>query len=1181
LATQSATNQLHVAPSVTRQTCSSRAGIRRILSPLKTPGKLAGTLYLIIIQLFTSSFNQVADSRADPGVAGRRPGLLSAGDGPQNKAQGIERVKYTLRQLVLRGLRFYAPSHLGTLLGVAVASAVLVGALAVGDSVRESLRDMALDRVGRVSFALAATDHFFRAALADDVRPEISDGLAAAVLQLPGTAVTPDESARANQVQVLGVDEHFFALARESSTLAFQQPDTVLLNAPLAAQLHVKAGDAIVLHVQKPSLLSQESPLSPQEDVATGLRLTVAGIVSDAQFGRFSLQASQVPPSTAFLPLAFLEGKTGLEGKVNLLLTADPGAGAAPAELLRRHWTLADAGLELRPVTNGWELRTDRVFIDPAIVQAARALTPPPGPQLFLTYFVNELRDGPKATPYSMVTAAEASALTPNMRDDGIMINQWLADDLQAGRGDSLRLSYYVPGTSHRLEEKQAKFRVSGIVTMTGLAGDRTLMPDFPGIAKAEKTENWDAGFAIDLQKIRPKDEQYWKQYRGTPKAFITLAAGQKLWGNRFGNVTSIRFKADQVSGQSVRQGLARALDPAAIGLVFQPLRERALAASSQAEDFGGLFIGFSFFLIVAALILLSLLFHFGMEKRATEIGVLLALGWPPRLVRRLFLLEGIAIAAVGSAVGAVGGVIYAKGILWGLATLWRSAVADSTLRFHPTAGSIAGGAVAGVVVSTIVIWFAVRRQSRRPARELLERGDELEGAKPGRAWGAWVAGVSGAAAFATVGGALAKHHTADVESFFSAGALLLVAGIALVAVLFRALARRAASGPLTLAGLGLRGCTRRPKRSLATVALLTSGTFLIVAVAANKLDASRDGNRRSSGTGGFALIGQSSLPIVQDLNSPAGRHFFGLTDSDLQGAQVVPLRVHDGDDASCLNLNRAQTPRLLGVDPEALQSRGAFTFSKRGSWKLLEMPEKPDVIPAVADDATIEWGLHKKLGDTLDYVDSHGHGFKVRLVGSLGNSILQGSLIIDSAAFTRRFPDETGWRMFLIDVPAQDLAKVRGALTTALQDRGLELTPAADRLNAFNAVQNTYLDTFQVLGGLGLLLGSAGLGVVVLRNVLERRGELAVLQAMGFRPRALRRLVLSEHAALECLGLLAGIVAALVAVLPALLSLAAPVSYGSLGVTLGLVFASGILWTWLAARLALRGDLLPALRNE
>ena len=99
--------------------------------------------------------------------------------------------------------------------------------------------------------------------------------------------------------------------------------------------------------------------------------------------------------------------------------------------------------------------------------------------------------------------------------------------------------------------------------------------------------------------------------------------------------------------------------------------------------------------------------------------------------------------------------------------------------------------------------------------------------------------------------------------------------------------------------------------------------------------------------------------------------------------------------------------------------------------------------------------------------------------------------------------------------------------MSRALQDVGLELTPAAERLNAFNAVQNTYLGTFQILGGLGLLLGSAGLGVVVLRNVLERRGELGLLVAVGFRRRALQRLVLSEHGALLVLGLGIGIAAA------------------------------------------------------
>lgn len=1080
--------------------------------------------------------------------------------------------------LLKSNLRFHARSHLGTFLGVAVASAILVGALAIGDCVRGTLLDLALARIGRASFAIASTDRLFRSALADDLRGGVSNGLDAAVLQLPGTAATPDDSARANRVQILGVDAHFWAMAQEPPPFAEIPADSVVLNTALARQLRVKPGDAVVLHVQKPSLLSLEAPISPREDVSTGIRVNVSAVVSDAQFGRFGLQANQASPMNAFLPLPFLQAKVDQPGGANLLLT-----GAPPPDV-QRHWTLADADLQFRDVPGGLELRTGRVFIDPPTVAAAASIAP--AGELVLTYFVNELRDGARTTPYSMVTAAAAPLVPAGMRDDEILVSQWLADDLQAKPGDDLALTYFVLGPAHRLEEKSDHFRVRAVLPMEGPTADRTLMPDFPGIAKAEKTENWDAGFAIDMQKIRPKDEQYWKTYRGTPKAFVTLAAGQRMWGNRFGDVTSIRYRAP-ATRPALEHDLLSKLTPGSVGMSVLPVRQQALAASSQAEDFGGLFLGFSFFLIVAALILLALLFHFALEKRAVEVGILLALGWRPAQVRRLLLLEGATIAIGGGLIGIAGGILYARGILYGLTTLWRAAVADSPLQFHVTPETLLGGGIAGSAIGAVVIWLALRSQTKRPARELLEQGNETEReistAKPRRRWTGGIAVVSGFGALALVGRALAKQDSADVEAFFGGGALLLISGVAAAACWFRALSSRAASRPLTLTSLGIRGCARQRKRSVAIIALLASGAFLIIAVQANKLDARQDGQRRGSGTGGFSFIGDSALPIVQDLNAKTGRQFFGLDENSLEGLSVVSLRVHDGDDASCLNLNRAQTPRLLGVDPAALQSRNAFTVTAPAGlskpWLLLDQPGED--IPAVGDDATITWALHKKIGDTVTYTDELGKPFTVRIAGSVANSILQGSLVISESAFTRHFSGETGWRMFLIDTPPGDASAAGAELSRALRDRGLELTPAIDRLNAFNAVQNTYLDTFEVLGGLGLLLGSAGLGVVVLRNVLERRGELALLAAVGFGPRVLRRLVVSEHAALQCLGLLLGVAAAALAVLPALLSPSAHLSYGALAATLLLVFASGIFWTWAAARLALRGGILQALRNE
>jgi hypothetical protein len=407
-----------------------------------------------------------------------------------------------------------------------------------------------------------------------------------------------------------------------------------------------------------------------------------------------------------------------------------------------------------------------------------------------------------------------------------------------------------------------------------------------------------------------------------------------------------------------------------------------------------------------------------------------------------------------------------------------------------------------------------------------------------------------------------------------------------------------------------------------------------VLSIGVFRLDENANATKRSSGTGGFALLGESTLPIVQDLNTKAGREALGLEEKSLDGVSVVSFRVRDGDDASCLNLNRAQKPRLLGVKAELLADRKAFDFAavakglkKEDGWKLFHssasgradpltpalsplggegeearrlsppaakqtpIPETPDArpsssaaepIPAIADMNSILWAMGKKVGDIIEYPepDERGRSVRLRLVGAVANSILQGNLIIAEDEFTARFPSEAGYRYFLVDAPTNRVADVSATLTKSLRDFGLELTPTTRRMAQLNAVQNTYLGTFQILGGLGLLLGSAGLGVVVLRNVLERRGELALLLALGFRAKALRWLVLSEHAALLLLGLLSGVVAAGVAVLPSVLG-AGDLPIGALALTLGGVLASGLVWTWLATVSALRGQLLDALRNQ
>lgn len=1134
----------------------------------------------------------------------------------------------TTTKLILNSLRHHARLHLGALLGAAVGGAILIGALLVGDSVRESLKRMALLRLGNTQAVLLSNDRLFRAELADDLEKDLGRPTAPALIFL-GTAKTDGGEARANQVQILGIDDRFhfkFAYPENSGRDVPDWADRgIALNAQLASHLGVKEGDEVLLRLPKPSLLSREAPMAPEEDSSVVVRAEVAWVMGDSDLGRFSLQASQVPAFNAFVPISLLQEKLETPGKANLMLIggddfADKKASTAfmaeAAVALKKHWTLTDAELKLIALPDRREkiieLRTGRVFLDRPVAEAARRIDDDRvlgDPQEILTYFINRIQVGRRATPFSMVTAIGAPIVPEEMPDNEIVINQWLADDLKAEPGDELKLSYFIVDAGRKTVERTNTFIIHAVLPFRGMIKDPYLMPDFPGMTDAKNCRDWDTGFEMNLDEIRTKDNDYWLENKGTPKAFVTLKAGREMWANRFGDLTAVRYqlqrKIDVVSllpaleetrskqeRAAIGASILAQIEPEEIGLVFTDVRGRAIDAVNQGQDFGMLFISFSFFLIFAALALMSMLFQFGVEQRSSEIGTLLALGFTPTKVRRLMLAEGTLLAAVGAAIGALGAVGYARALLHGLATMWRDAVGTSDLHLHVVPVTLAVGVVVSILVAMFTIWLALRKQARQPARELLEEGAATESAeaRTGKSRAGMIGAVCVVLALTMLGFALAQGDL-NPGIFFGAGGLLLTAVLAFSSAWLTKLDRLEAVARPSIAGMGLRNSVRRRKRSLATIGILASGSFLVVAVGSFELDANRNADQRSSGTGGFALLGETAQALVHDLNTEKGLDAFGLDRRDLEGVAFAQFRVRDGDEASCLNLNRAQKPRIVGVDPAALDSRGAFTFAKvikgapkENPWLALNQPTDDGSIPVIGDMASLMWAMGaKKVGDIIEYPDpdDQGRPIKFKVVGALANSIMQGSLIVAEERFLEIFAKEEGYRMFLIDAPSENVSKAFQTLSRALEREGLELRPTTQRLAQLNAVQNTYLTTFQILGGLGLLLGSVGLGVVVLRNVLERRGELAALLAVGFRRSDVRWLVISEHGALLLIGLLGGVVSALVAVLPALMSPGTEVPYGTLAITLLIVLVSGAVWTWAAASVALRGKILNALRNE
>ena len=1095
----------------------------------------------------------------------------------------------TTCSLVLNSFRFYARSHVGTLLGVAVGAMVLVGAMLVGESVRGSLRDMAKARLGKVGLALPSGDRLFRTDLARHLADELQTATAAA-LQLPGVAKRPSGGSRANNVVVMGVDAGFWNLALEPPNFTDIPEDAVVLNERLARQLGVEKGNVVNLLVHNPSQLSRDAPMAPIEDATASMaQLNVHAVVTDRQFGRFSLQASQIPPYTAFVSLGQLQSEIDKPGMGNLMLVASSNTDEAQAALAKQ-WQLADAQAQLLelPGGNGIELRTPRIFLEPPLAEAARAVAP--GAKPVLTYFVNKIQLGDKATPYSMVAALEGFA------PGTIWLNQWATDDLQAKVGDEVELAYYTVGTMRQLEERTAKFTVGGVIAMDDPRADRTLMPEFPGMTDSENCADWDTGFPMDLDAIRDKDEDYWDEYKGTPKAFISLASGQKIWSNRFGDLTAIRFLATDKA--VLGRALLGELTPADTGLAFRDIRGQADESVSNSMDFGGLFMSFSFFLIASAMMLISLLFQFTMEKRTRETGTLLALGIPPRRVRRMLLLEGGLIALAGCAFGGIAGAAYARAMLGGLATNWKDAVASAALTYHSSGTAWAVGLLSAFIIAVGTIWWSLRKLNKQTARELLA-GESPENTHTHRsARRATVIGsLLALGAASVVVGALAAGTDLTPNSFYGAGAMLLLAGLAFASARLTRLAKAGALGQadrLSLAGLGQRNAARRRRRSMATIGMLACGSFMIASIGVFQKDATIDANERTSGTGGFALMGEAAIAVVHDMNDAGQRaDHYSLDEELMAGVGFVPFRLRDGDHANCLNLNRAQQPRLLGGKPEQLNGRFTFAAILDGldpgdnPWALLETARTTlnlgdDIVPAIADQSVMMWALgFKMLGDTIDYTDEHGNDFKVMFVGQLVDSIMQGSLLIAESDFIRRYPSESGYRVFLVDAPAEKTKATRSELGDAMANHGFEWVSATQRLGELNAVQNTYLNTFQVLGGLGLLLGSLGLGVVVMRNVQERKSELALLRAIGFEKRTIKRFVLGEYLGLLIGGLLIGTVSAGLAVLPTVLSPTTDVPYTLLGATLGGVLLLAGLWTWIATNLSLRGNLLEGFRGD
>jgi putative ABC transport system permease protein len=1111
--------------------------------------------------------------------------------------------------LIKHNLTHYWRTNLAVIFGVATAVAVLAGALLVGDSVRASLRDLALARLGKTDLVVTVSG-FFRERLADDLQSH--DQFAAnfsgacPIIALEAVVTRDENNARAGGVQVYGVDERFWKF--HGANTQTPEGNDVLISRALERELGAKQGDTLILRIEKPSAIPAESLHGRKDDLGRTVRLTMREALPEASLGEFSLRPQQGAVRAVFVELKKLQKNLEQDGKANaLLLSAKNDHSRRTAEaMLKDKFALADLGLKLRPLGDqqAISLETDSAVISDALAGRAKAaaakLNLPTAS--FLTYLANTIRAGDREIPYSLVTGVDFDATSA---PSSVTLNDWAARDLGAKPGDELTFEYYVWKDEGRLDTKQAKFKLGRVTPMQGLAADRDLAPEYPGITEAKSLADWDPPFPIELSRVRDVDEEYWDKYRTTPKAFIPLAAAQELWATRYGKLTSVRIFPPKgadltIALRSYEAALRETLDPIEIGFSAQPVKEQSLQASRGATDFGEYFTYFSFFLVVSALLLTTLFFRLGVEQRLREIGLLRAIGFSTKQVRSLFLREGLALAALGSVAGLMGAVTYGALMMFGLRTWWVGAVGTTLLELRVTPQSLLIGALSGIATALVCVWWTLRSLRESSPRSLLAGSVEDRGSRIASLHTrqssifnhrssilVFVFGALGVALLI----AAALKLIGQAGGFFGAGTLLLIAILFFWSSWLRSDRKRTiqGQGSWPMARMGFRNATTRPGRSVLCIALIASAAFIIVSVDAFRRDDRAGALDRNSGNGGYPLMAESLLPVIHDPNSQQGREELNLNDDKLSGVKIERFRLRPGDDASCLNLYQPRNPRILGAPDGFIgESRFAFQSSlaktdeeKANPWGLLKANLGEGVVPVAADSNSLTYVLHLKLGDELTVNAGDGAPARLRVVAALADSVFQGELLMSEANFKKLFPDQEGYRFFLIDGAPEKSSEIAAALEDKLSDFGFDAIGTEEKLAGFHRVENTYLSTFQTLGGLGLLLGTLGLATVLLRNVLERRREMALMRAVGYRPSHLSLMVIAENALLLGCGLLTGVLCALLAIIPALVARGGRLSAVSLGLLLLAVLLTGLAASLVAVRAVIRSPLLPALRTE
>ena len=1146
----------------------------------------------------------------------------------------------------LQSIYYHWRSYITLVLATAIACGVLTGALLVGDSLHNSLEQLAQRRSGGVA-SVAVLRHPVPFSIVDQMRD-----LVAPVLFVRGSIFvnnSTDAGRFAAGIQIWGINnrsESLFGLSNWS-TVWTGRTRQVVISKYLADRLEVKLGDQVTISFERVSVIPRNILLARRsfDDSTVTATFTVAGIVSNETTASiFSLSPQLNIPLNLFVPLETLAEMVGngvsSEPTVNILLSTDSNTDTL-TERLRQYLRPEHYGLRIRYAfrQQSWFWWTPRDYISiesdqliiadhisDEIIRIFKSYGIDAEPTI--VYLVNSITFKNYEIPFSIVVGANPDAKPPlgpfhtidnnTINENEIALLEWdesPLNNLSPQDNIALEIAYYHPEVEGEGKLEVRKLRFCGYIPMSGNLGDRYLTPLVKGITdQGTHPRDWDRPPQLTnariREKIRPGDvhDRYWQRYGPTPKAFVTLSTARKLFASRYGSITSIRVATTDAN--EVERLLRDYLDPRMMGIGFESLSQRNSVANKGARIFGLLFLLFSIFIIISSILLIILIYRLSIERRSSEIGTLLSLGFNKRGIIYLFISESLFTSILGSIIGSVLGILYCSFILKILFSLWPSENLRSIVNLHVDFITIVYSISITIILGLLSQIWTLRSLMYTPISKLLYGEHEIYTTINTHQWYhilfLSILCLTGAGML-TLWSIRTSTPEERTIGFFGAGFLLLVSGILMLYSIwiYRGWDDVKGQGWRSLIRLSWRNLTRWPRRSLLTIGLLSAAVFLLVAVESFRRGPEKNIWDKTSGSGGYNLICECDVPIYDPLDHGPGRidmetqlqaSFGGSAEDEqykhavqlLDRIEIAMLRLRDGDDASCGNLYQTQRPRVLGVS-ESLIVRGGFRFSRTlaeteaerdNPWLLLRRVGSNGEVPIFCEQDTALWKFFTEVGGTIMLEADNGKQIVCRLVGTFLDSPFPGELVMADEYFRQIFPQSEGYRFLLIRTLPEDEPFARLVLEMGLRRHGARVVRTSERLSQALGIVNAYLTTFQILGALGLLMGVGGLGVVILRNVWERIGELALLRALGYRWFHLRMLIFLEHSLLFLGGILLGSVSASVAVIPQLWE-GREIPWTNLITLLSVVVVSGFVVIYWASNSVLRLPLLAALRNK